>query len=424
MANPLNILGRMLRRNPAPNAVLAALSAQALGQPLMVEPAMGERLIGAYLAGSVDAPDPVMAEPTGAPGAGPRVAVLNITGALVDRRQPGLCDPGPLSYEAIREAFDESLADDGVGAIVFRLRSPGGMVSGCFDLADHIFASRGRKPIIAVADDYAYSACYAIAAACDELWVSRTGGVGSVGVVAFHFDQSGYDAKLGVKVTPIFAGDRKVDFSPHAPLSEQAMAREQAVIDDLYGMFVAAVSRYRDMEPESVRATQAMTYHGQKAIDVGMADRMGTFREALASLVESDEQRSAREAAAAETARIQAEDVARTSRAAAAVQVASAGLPGDLAAALLDPKTDLRAESVEDRIAHARAIADLCVAAGDRRLAHDYIVSHTSIEAARRELIDAKAAGAPELQTTIPARSSGTEASGQWGTTIAKFGGK
>lgn len=424
MANPLNILGRMLRRNTSSSAVLAALSAQAIGQPLMVEPGMGERLIGAYLAGSVDAPDPVMAEPAGQKPAAQRVAVLNITGALVDRPQPGLCDPGPVSYEEIRQAFDASLADDSVSAIVFRMRSPGGMVSGCFDLSDHVFASRGRKPIIAVADDYAYSACYALAAACDELWVSRTGGVGSVGVVAFHFDQSGYDAKVGVKVTPIFAGDRKVDFSAHAPLSEQAMAREQAVIDDLYGMFVAAVARYRDVEPEAVRATQALTYHGQKAIDAGMADRLGTFREALASLVESDEQRAAREAAAAEAQRVQAEEAARASRGAAAVAVAAAGLPGDLAAALLDPKADLRVESVEERIAHARAVVDLCVAAGDRSLAHDYIVAHTSIEAARRELMEAKAAGAPELQTTIPARSSGTEASGQWATTIAKFGGK
>jgi len=97
MANPLNILGRMLRRNTSSSAVLAALSAQAIGQPLMVEPGMGERLIGAYLAGSVDAPDPVMAEPTGQKPAAQRVAVLNITGALVDRPQPG-----PVSYTHLR----------------------------------------------------------------------------------------------------------------------------------------------------------------------------------------------------------------------------------------------------------------------------------------------------------------------------------
>src|SRR5690606_35901150 len=101
--------------------------------------------------------------------------IINVVGGLVSKPQPGLCDDGPANYQGIRAAFDEAMADDSVGAIVFKLESPGGMVSGCFDLTDHIHASRGHKPIVAVVDDYAYSAAYAIASACDEIWVSRTG---------------------------------------------------------------------------------------------------------------------------------------------------------------------------------------------------------------------------------------------------------
>jgi ClpP class serine protease len=43
--------------------------------------------------------------------------------------------------------------------------SPGGEAGGVFDLADKIFSARKVKPIWAVANDEAFSAAYAIAAA-------------------------------------------------------------------------------------------------------------------------------------------------------------------------------------------------------------------------------------------------------------------
>ena len=84
-----------------------------------------------------------------------------------------------MSYAAVRDTFDELLNDDAVTSIILRLDTPGGMASGCFDLVDHIFEARGRKPVYALVDDHAYSAGFALASACDEIWISRTGGVGS-----------------------------------------------------------------------------------------------------------------------------------------------------------------------------------------------------------------------------------------------------
>ncbi|WP_196302053.1 S49 family peptidase, partial [Ralstonia solanacearum] len=44
------------------------------------------------------------------------------------------------------------------------------------------------KPVWAVANDMAFSAAYALASAASRLFVSRTGGVGSIGVIAMHVD--------------------------------------------------------------------------------------------------------------------------------------------------------------------------------------------------------------------------------------------
>ncbi len=281
----LEALARLWRRSPDPHVVVATAYARALGRPLLVEPAIGEQLIAAWLSGSADVPRPLLAdERTTVAGRSSGPAVLTISGPMVARPEPGLCDDGPISYEAIRNSFDAMLADNSVSAIVLRIESPGGDSSGCFDLADHIHESRGRKKIIAAVDDYAYSAGYALASACDQIWVTRTGGVGSIGCAAFHVDQTAFNSKAGLKVTTIYAGDHKVDFSPHQPLGDAAGKRLQAQVDKLRTMFVDSVARYRKMPASRVAATEALTYTGQAALDAGLADRIGTFRDVMASL--------------------------------------------------------------------------------------------------------------------------------------------
>lgn len=400
MKNPMTALARMFRRSE--NPVVTQLYTHAIGRPLLIHPAIGAQVIGAYMAGAVDGGGEIV-EPLSASQQAPRVAVLNISGGLVSRPMPGMCDDGPLSYEAIRDAFDASMADDSVTAVVMRMDSPGGMVSGCFDLTDHIHASRGTKPIVAVVDDMAYSAAYAIASACDEVWVSRTGGVGSIGVVAYHVDQSGLNEKVGLKVTPIYAGGHKVDFSPHAPLSDDAREREQGEVDALYQTFVASVAAYRGMNEDDVRGTDAMTYTGAAAVSAGLADKLGTFRDALTSVMAStDESPSA--IAARESAKASAEDDARKmAQAAVTDAVMAANLSPAIAVALIGSATP---ETVGARIADARTIATLCAAAKLPDEATAYVAKGVDVETVRAQLQAVTAEDGPELHTTIPAKAA------------------
>lgn len=401
MKNPMTVLARLWKR--AEHPVVTQLYTHAIGRPLLIHPAIGQQVIGAYMAGAVDSPGGIVESDSPA-----SIAVLNISGGLVSRPMPGLCDDGPMSYEAIGDALDSAMADPSISAVILRMDSPGGMVSGAFDLTDRIHASRGTKPIVAVVDDMAYSAGYAIASAADEIWLSRSGGVGSIGVVAYHIDQSGADAQMGVKVTPIYAGGHKVDFSPHAPLSEEAKAREQAEVDSLYALFVDSVARYRGMDAEAVRATDAMTYTGQAAIDAGLADRLGTFRDAVESLAG----RIAADRAAAEAAQVRLveEQAAKAKaeaeaieRAAAVDLVMQANIAPDLRDAIL--KAAAVAADIPARIEHAQAVADLCRAAGVRSCAEQYVAAHTPIEVVRTQLIDLKADSGPEIDTTIPQKA-------------------
>ena len=131
-----------------------------------------------------------------------------------------------------------------------------------FELADRIRAATREKPVWAVANDRAFSAAYALAAAADEVFVTRTGGVGSIGVIAMHADQSRKDEQDGYRFTAIYAGQHKNDFSPHAPLSDDARAALQAEVDRLYGIFTESVATHRGLTVEAVRGTEARLYFG------------------------------------------------------------------------------------------------------------------------------------------------------------------
>lgn len=202
-------------------------------------------------------------------------------------------------YEYIWQAFSRGMEDGSVRGIAFHCHSPGGDVAGNFDMVDKMFAMRGRKPIRAFAHEAAYSAAYSIASVADKIVVSRTGGVGSIGVVTAHWDVSKAFDEAGIKITFIHFGKHKVDGNPFEALKPEVKARIQKRIDDLGEVFVSTVARNRGMDAAEVKATEALTYSAQEAIEIGLADDVGPLDDAVAAFAadltatsEGDEQMS------------------------------------------------------------------------------------------------------------------------------------
>lgn len=186
-------------------------------------------------------------------------------------------------YEYIEAAIARGVADDNVDGIALVIDSPGGMVSGNFDLVDRIYESRSEKPIRAFATEHAYSAAYSIASAADSITVPRTGGVGSIGVVTMHIDASRMMEAEGIKITYIHAGKHKVDGNPYEPLSDEAKDRIQSRIDGTYDIFVATVARNRGLSENEVRATEALTFSAAEALSTKLADEIGSLADGLAA---------------------------------------------------------------------------------------------------------------------------------------------
>jgi signal peptide peptidase SppA len=200
------------------------------------------------------------------------VAFVPVIGTLVQKL--GSIHPysGMTGYDGIRAQIALALEDPDVRAIMLDIDSPGGEVAGCFDLADAIYAVRGEKPIWAVLNECAYSAAYAIASACDRITVPRTGGCGSIGVIALLVDMSKALSQAGIRVNILQFGARKADGNEFEPLPKEVRARFQADVDTLGKLFTSTVARNRGMRVADVVATQAGTYLGAAGVKSRLAD--------------------------------------------------------------------------------------------------------------------------------------------------------
>lgn len=215
------------------------------------------------------------------------IAIIPISGTLVHKH--GYLKPtsGMTGYDGIRHNFQTALEDASVRAIAFDIDSPGGEVAGAFDLVDTIHEARGEKPMMAILSEFAYSAAYAIASAADVIAVPRTGGVGSVGVVAVHIDYSKALQESGLKVTMIQYGKRKTDAAEVKPLTDDARDRLQADVNAMGELFVETVARNRGIAASKVRNTEASTFLGAAGVAVGFADRVMSPHEAFEILCET-----------------------------------------------------------------------------------------------------------------------------------------
>jgi signal peptide peptidase SppA len=210
------------------------------------------------------------------------IAVVPVHGSLVRRSMAMDAQSGMTSYGDIARMLDEAVSDPGVAGILLDIDSPGGEAGGVFELSRKIRDINGIKPVWAVASDGAYSAAYAIASAASRVFVTETGGVGSIGVIAMHVDQSARDAREGYRFTAISAGDLKNDLSPHEPINKAAMTRLQTEVDRLYGLFVDHVAAMRGLDAKGVRATEAGLFFGPDAVHSGLADALASPDQAVA----------------------------------------------------------------------------------------------------------------------------------------------
>ncbi len=217
------------------------------------------------------------------------VAVLPLFGTIFPRANMMTDMSGATSAERFGAMFDQLVSDPNIGAIVLDVNSPGGQAGGIPEVSQKIYQARGSKPIVAVANHLAASAAYWIATAADELIVTPSGEVGSIGVFSVHEDISKALDNDGIKVSLMSAGKFKVEGNPYEPLADEARAFFQSRVNETYESFVSNVARNRGVTPDQVKGGfgEGRVVNAQAAVRLGMADRVDILEAVISRLIQN-----------------------------------------------------------------------------------------------------------------------------------------
>ena len=186
------------------------------------------------------------------------------------------------SYEALRARFGDALASRPC-AVVLRIDSPGGLVSG-LNQAVYDMRRAARNEGVAVyayVDELAASAAYAIACVADEIVIPPSGIAGSVGVISTMCDVSRANEAAGVTFVTLTSGARKADGHVNTPISDDAIVAEQERVDDLAGQFFRIVKESRGIDAKPLEAN---IYMGMYAVEAGLADVVMGWEALLANI--------------------------------------------------------------------------------------------------------------------------------------------
>jgi len=208
------------------------------------------------------------------------VAVIPVTGPLFRYANLFTAISGATSYEILAQDFTTALDNPDINAIILNIDSPGGEVNGCAELANMIFAARGKKPIIAYASGDAASGAYWIASAADQVVASETSGLGSIGVVAvYRGAKPDKNAPTTIEIVSSQSPFKRLN-----PETDEGRAKLQARIDAMAEVFVNTLARNRGVEAAQVleQFGGGDILIGAHGVNAGLADRIGSLEKLIA----------------------------------------------------------------------------------------------------------------------------------------------
>ncbi|MGV0834185.1 signal peptide peptidase SppA [Mycolicibacterium thermoresistibile] len=222
------------------------------------------------------------------PGRKPRptIAVVNVHGPIVSGRGgPQVLPFGRSSAggDTIAAGLREAAADDDVSAIVLRVDSPGGSVTGSETIwreVDRI--RRAGKPVVASMGAVAASGGYYVSMAANEIVANPGTLTGSIGVVTGKLVARELKGRLGVGSDSVRTNPNADAWTINEPFTPEQHARVEAEADLFYTDFVERVAAGRKLSVDAVEAVaRGRVWTGADAKQHGLVDVLGGLRTAI-----------------------------------------------------------------------------------------------------------------------------------------------
>lgn len=218
-------------------------------------------------------------------GTGPhKIAVVPIQGVLTK--------DGPAwygsNYDTISQAVESAADNPDIKHIVLTVNSPGGAITGLPEAAAAIAKAATIKPVTAMVEGMSASAAYWLTSQANDVVLTPSGEVGSIGVRMMHMDISKMMENFGISVTELHAGEYKTEWSPYHPLSDEAKADMQPRLDTARQEFIGSVQSSRgDRLSADVKGRnlgEGRMFQAPEAVTHGLVDKVASARDFFKSL--------------------------------------------------------------------------------------------------------------------------------------------
>ena len=231
----------------------------------------------------------LLAGPRSSKSSGPSIAIVHVNGAIQDG-EPSGSPLGPLgggslgAYSGpIRRALDKAADDGTVRAVVLRVDSPGGSATASEVILQAAKRVREKKPLIVSMGNVAASGGYYVSMAGETVFVDEKTITGSIGVVSGKVATREMWENLGINFVPIERGKNASLFSTMEPFTDEQEEQMLDFMRDVYGTFKGHVEANRGdkLAKPLDELAGGRVYSGQQAIELGLADRIGTIHDAI-----------------------------------------------------------------------------------------------------------------------------------------------
>jgi signal peptide peptidase SppA len=210
------------------------------------------------------------------------VAVVKLHGVITPSPSP--LARGSINLAAVESALTRAFSHDRLKAVALQINSPGGAPTQSGLVAERIrqLADKKNVPVIAFCEDVAASGGYWLACAADEIFAHRTSMVGSIGVISGGFGFTGLLERFGIERRLHTAGANKSRLDPFSPEKPEDVEWLKKMHSQLHELFVEWVKERRgSMLSETEDLFTGDVWLGNKALELGLIDGVGTLREVI-----------------------------------------------------------------------------------------------------------------------------------------------
>ena len=210
----------------------------------------------------------------------PQIVVLELSGTIVD----GSTDsPGNMVSGPTVKLIDKLADSEQVKGVVVRINSPGGSATASEAIRLGLQRLAAKKPVVFSMGELAASGGYWITTIGKPIFAEPGTITGSIGVFSLRMQMGALMRRLGLHDEMIALDDSATWDATDRPWGDDAKARVQAFVDDVYDRFLTNVAASRRLDTKTVDSIGGgRVWSGAQAVELKLVDTLGGLGDALA----------------------------------------------------------------------------------------------------------------------------------------------